>query len=65
MSTEVDKEAITSESESRCVSSTSCVLIMIINCIWWWGSSPVAMGHLEYSFIAVTQVHSDLKLGTC
>ena len=25
-----------------------------LNCIWWWGSSPEALGNVEYPFIAIT-----------
>ena len=30
------------------------VLCMILNCIWWWGSSSGALGNVEYLFIAIT-----------
>ena len=30
------------------------VLDMILNCIWWWGSSLGALGNVEYLFIAIT-----------
>ena len=30
------------------------VLGAILNWIWWWGSSPGALGNVEYPFIAIT-----------
>ena len=30
------------------------VLSMTLNCIWWWGSSSVALGSVEYLYIVMT-----------
>ena len=38
---------------ANCISAMS-VLDMTLNGIWWWGSSPEALGNVEYSFIAIT-----------
>ena len=27
---------------------------MTLNCIWWWGSGPVALQNVEYPLIAIT-----------